>query len=275
MKNLMMAITLLFLSLVARAADVDVKETDNNAKIQQHTITLTAGSGPFVFGRPAWWKVSYRNQGKEPWVIPTPTESTSVFLFYTLVKSERRSGYRLGNYKITTIKSHDGLTMTSYDKIKPKLISIAPGKSYDFEVVLDRNWTGNIVPGRWNGWIEDEELKLRSNKSEISLTFTVDSIVVCLQKAMDETLDVTQRESYAEWLIKIMPGLDLHWWSEDTPIQERQKMEIEIRQKLQVFKAFLADKGNAKAIEGAIKNINRESGESDVSDSGLEKVRNK
>ena len=194
----------------------------------------------------------------DPWEITTPMESISTLVQFSQVGSSAPfSGYSLGHSTYTDVKRSDGVMMRATVVPKPKPIHIAPGKSHDFEVPFERDWSGHVVPGHWNVWIEDEGENLISNKIEIRLRFTADSIFACLQKASDESRDVLQREFYAAWLQEILPELNLRWPSGDKTVHEQRAIEIEIKQELQAFKLYLGETNNAQAIEAAMQRINR------------------
>lgn len=223
----------------------------------QHSITLDAGSGPFVFGRAVPLKVSYRNRGKEPWVISNPEESLSTRVRFNHAGiQEHPMGYSLGRFTLTSAKTPLGDTLIAKVAPDPKPVSILPGQSYDFEVPFERGWTGIFVPGRWNVWIDDEGVKLKSNALEVPLTFTVESIRLCQQRAADEKVHLYERKSHFEWLQKIMPGLTMRWTQENPPEEERMKMENELKRKLHEFDLFLAGKGNEQTIKISIDGIN-------------------
>ncbi len=230
-------------------------------KQPQHSIVLSAGDGPFVFGRDISMHVSYRNDGKTPWVVPTPTESISVLVRCRRSKSNQMpGGYSLGRITLTTIKGPDGQTITAREFPEPKPISIAPGKTHEFKVKFERDWNGDIVPGIWTVWIHDETLKLKSNRVKIPLRFTAESVAICLDIALDKKQDVYMRNWHARWLQKIMPGLKLQWWTWQDKMspKEKQEREDEIQRQLKAFQEFWKDKNNAQAIKKAIANINLE-----------------
>jgi len=251
MRSVMILFTLLSMCFVASYGASEVVET-------QHTISLAVGPGPFVFGSSVLLKVSYRNQGTDPWVIPAPKESVSAIVRYRLVGSkDQPSGYSLGRVTMTSVKRPDGAIMRTRVVPSPKPVSIAPGESYDFEISLERDWSGHVVPGLWSVWIEDEGVRLTSNKVEIPLRFTTTSIRACLQKASDEKRDRFQRKFYSKWVHEVISDFDLRWPSDDTPEQERQNMEVRIKKEIQAAKEFLSDKSNERVVEAAMENINR------------------
>ncbi len=131
-----------------------------------------------------------------------------------------------------------------------------PEQSYDFEVPVQRSWTGDLVPGRWDVWIDDEGLKLKSNVLEVPLIFTAESVRLCQQRAADEKVHLYERKSHFAWLQKIMPGLTMRWTQENPPEEERMKMENELKRKLHEFDLFLAGKGNEQTIQISIDGIN-------------------
>lgn len=227
----------------------------------QHSIVLSAGNGPFVFGRAISLKVSYRNESKAPWVVPTPTESLSVSLLYRPSGSDRHpQGYTLGRVTTTTVTMPDGKIITAHVMPNPEPLSIALGQTHDFIVEFERDWTGHVVPGIWTVWIEDDDAKLRSNLLEIPLRFTADSVAACLEITLDKGQSLYKRKEHASWLQKIMPGLELRWWSDDTPPKTQEQLQAEIQRQLEVFQKFWKDKANAQVVEAAIARINRESG---------------
>jgi hypothetical protein len=246
--------------LTASAAEV-------NSVPPSHTIVLTADAGPYFFGRVIWFTVSFRNGGKEPWVVPTPTESIAVNLYYRPSGSEQHpAGYSFGHKKFVTAHGPDGQEIDAIWIPHPKNISIVPGQSYDFRAAFERDWTGLLVPGLWNVWVEDdslcftnEDFKITSNRVEIPLDFTADSVTACLETATNNTKSVSERYHCAKWLQKIMPGLELHWPSDNTPAEKRLTMEAEIQEKLKGFKEYYFDKSHAPAIQAAIQKINQES----------------
>ncbi|MCD4823937.1 MAG: hypothetical protein K8S55_04975 [Phycisphaerae bacterium] len=154
----------------------------------------------------------------------------------------------------------NGLAGTVRRDPNPKPISIAPGKTHEFKVKFKREWNGNIVPGIWSVWIEDRTFKLESNRVEIPLRFTAESVAICLEIALDKKQDVYMRNWHARWLQKIMPDLKLQWWTwkDKMSPKEKQEKEDEIQRQLKAFQEFRKDKNNAQAIKEAIARINLE-----------------
>jgi hypothetical protein len=160
----------------------------------------------------------------------------------------------------TTVKGPDGREIIARESPAPKPISIAPGQSHDFKVAFERDWTGDLIPGIWTVWIEDDTLKLKSNLVEIPLHFTADSVTACIEIASDKKQHVLKRKEHAKWLQKIIPSVEFHWWSDDTPPQEQQRKQVEIQRQLEAFRKSLRDSNSAQATKAAIDRINREAG---------------
>jgi len=227
----------------------------------QRSIILSVGEGPFVFERNVSFTVSYRNGEPGPWVIPNPSESVNVGIRYRLPGSTKRQwgygGYNFGSNICTTIKFPDGLERTAWIMPVVNKITIAPGQTNEFKIDLYRGgWSGDLKPGIWTVWIVDDNLKLESNRIEIPLVFTADSIAACFEVAIDNKQPLYKRKKHAKWLQKIMPDLNLRWPSEDMPADKRLEMEPDIMKGLQSFKVFLNDPNNAGVVEAAIQNIN-------------------
>jgi hypothetical protein len=226
----------------------------------QRSIILSVGEGPYVFERNVSFTVSYRNGEQEPWVIPNPSESVNVGIRYRLPGSTKRQGgyggHSFGSNICTTIKFPDGQERTAWDMPVVNKITIAPGQTNEFKIDLERGWTGNLKPGLWTVWIVDKNLKIESNRIEIPLVFTADSIAACLEVAADNKQTLYKRRKHAGWLQRIMPDLDLRWPSEDVHADKRLEMEPDIMKGLQSFKVFLNDPNNAGVVETAIQNIN-------------------
>jgi len=226
----------------------------------QRSILLSADDGPYVFGRNVSLTVRYRNGEQDPWVISTPSESTAAGLRYRSSGSTNRQavygGYRFGNMIHTTTKWPDGHERSVWEMPIVNKITIAPGQTNEFKTFLERGWTEELKPDLWTAWIVDRELKLESNRIEIPLVFTADSIAACLEVATDNKQLLYKRKKHAKWLERIMPDLNLRWPSEDMPVDKKLEMDAVIMQRLQSFKVFLNDPNNAGAIETAIQNIN-------------------
>lgn len=268
MRRFTVPLVVFFVSLLPMCGADEVKPL-------QHAIVLSAGDGPFTFGQNISLKASYRNLGEDPWMVFfNPLESDRVWLRYALSESKKTSGYCIGCSKSVSIELPNGRKWISKTRVIPKVIPkpfpIEPGKSYDFEIPLERRWTGeriwtgDVAPGRWSVWIEDSGEQMKSNIVEIPLRFTADSIATCLQNVGDEKQELYTRVICAEYLQDIKPDLDLRWpsdppvWpTEGMSVDERQKVEREIRQKLQAFKVYMDEKGNTQAIETAIRSINK------------------
>ena len=247
---------ILILAVIAVTCSTSIAATTT-----ERSIILSVGDGPFVFGRVVSLTVSYRNGGKEPWVVPTPSESISVGLRYCPSGSEQHpQGYDFGCITTTPFKGPDGEEMEVRLFPDPKPVSINRGQVHEFKVVLERDWTGDLKPGLWTVWIVDDNLKVESNRIEIPLVFTADSITACLEIAADEKQHVYKRKEHAKWLQKIMPELKCRWWSDNTPSQEKQQMEAQVQRQLEAFCAFQNDSSKAKVTEVAISGINREAG---------------
>jgi len=243
---------ILILAVIAVTCSTSIAATTT-----ERSIILSVGDGPFVFGRVVSLTVSYRNGGKEPWVVPTPSESISVGLRYCPSGSEQHpQGYDFGRITTTPFKGPDGEEMEVRLFPDPKPVSINRGQVHEFKVVLERDWTGDLKPGLWTVWIVDDNLKLESNRIEIPLVFTADSIAACFEVAIDNKQPLYKRKKHAKWLQKIMPDLNLRWPSEDMPADKRLEMEPDIMKGLQSFKVFLNDPNNAGVVEAAIQNIN-------------------
>jgi hypothetical protein len=254
MRIAMIFAVLAAMSVMSPAADAKVDPP-------QRSIMLSADRGPFVFGRAVSLTVSYRNGGQEPWEVPTPSESTSVGLRRRPSGTEQHpGGYDFGRRTITTIKGPDGQEITARVVPIPKPITIAPGQSHDFKVLLERDWSGNLKPGLWTVWVEDHKLEMESNRLEMPLVFTADSLTACLEIAADDKQRVSKRKAHAIWLQKIMPELNCRWWYDDTPAPERQAMEAEVQRQLAAFRAWWLENSKAVASEAAISAINREAG---------------
>jgi hypothetical protein len=230
----------------------DVKEDP-----QQRSIIITVGKNPFVYGRPISLSVSYRNDAKDSWIVSSPSNSTSVVLYYRPTGSiQRPQGYSFGRIIYVPQKMPDGQVITFFEVPISRRVSIAPGKSYDFKIDLEWGWTKDFGPGLWSVWVVDKNLDIKSNSIDILLRFTADSAAACFEMAIDSNQEMYKRKLHAKWLRKLVPELDLRWPSDDTPKQEREEMEIRIKKDIQAAKEFLADKRNARAVEVAMENIN-------------------
>lgn len=228
----------------------------------QRSIILSVGDGPYVFERNVSFTVSYRNGEQEPWVVPTPSESVNAGIRYRLSGSTKRQwgygGYNFGSNTYTTFTLPDGQEVTAWVMPIVNHISIAPGQTNEFKIDLYRDgWSGDLKPGPWTVWIVDDNLKLESNRIEIPLVFTADSVAACLEVAADNKQPLYKRKKHAGWLQIIKPDLDLRWPSEDMPADKRLEMEPAIMKGLQSFKVFLNEKSNARVVETAIESINK------------------
>ena len=148
------------------------------------------------------------------------------------------------------------------DTVRPRVepLTIPPGKGHDLSIPLEPNWSGHVVPGMWTAWIRAHDVELESNRLELTLRFTADSVADCLEIAEAREEDTFKRKWHAAWLQKIMPGLELKWRTEDASPEGIARRNTEIEKKLQEFKLFLDDPKNAEAIQQAIDRINREAG---------------
>ena len=143
---------ILILAVIAVTCSTSIAATTT-----ERSIILSVGDGPFVFGRVVSLTVSYRNGGKEPWVVPTPSESISVGLRYCPSGSEQHpQGYDFGRITTTPFKGPDGEEMEVRLFPDPKPVSINRGQVHEFKVVLERDWTGDLKPGLWT----DNEKKI-------------------------------------------------------------------------------------------------------------------
>jgi len=170
-------------------------------------------------------------------------------------------GHALGQYKLVTIPNSDGtpfMVQTVGPRVEP--LTIPSGKSHDFTIPLERGWSGYLVPGKWTVWIAARDVELESNRLELTLRFTANSVAACLEMAERREERTSKRKWHAAWLQKIMPGLELKWRTEDTSPEGIARRNAEIEKKLQEFKLFLDDPKNAKAIQQAIDRINQEAG---------------
>ena len=215
--------------------------------------------GPLVFGRRVSLRVRYSNGEGGYWVIQNPAESLSVILRHLPSGSDKRpQGYSLGRVRLVTAIRSDGYEMTAEELPSPEPISIGPGQVYEFSIFFVRDWSTEVLPGLWTVWIDDRALKIESNRIEIQSIFTSDSIAACYEIASDSEQNVFKRRWHARWLQKIIPDLDLKWWSYDTPPQEMQPMQVEIQLQLEAFLEFLEDESNIQMVESAISRINSE-----------------
>lgn len=217
------------------------------------------------FGRVLLLKVCYQNLGDTPWTVTTPEVSSTTRLWCRRAGSEGPAG----GYHLGKAPSHPA----SYYKDGDKLSGVAgepmvipAGESHSFMLPLEQGWTGNLTPGLWDVWIRDSDADLTSNHLQIPLRFTTDSIAVCLEIVTDRKWERNKRDWHAAWLRRMMPGLDIRWWSPIDPPEDREKAETEIAQKLDDFRTFLRDPENAEAIQQAIARINREAGLPPVAD---------
>jgi hypothetical protein len=117
------------------------------------------------------------------------------------------------------------------------------------------------VPGRWTVWVGDRRTKLESNRIEIPLRFTADSITACVEIALDKKQLILKRKWHAKWLQRFMPDLAVDkWWWYDTPLEEQKARDKKNCQELERFRVFWEDEKNAEAIDAVIARINREAG---------------
>ncbi len=228
---------------------------------RDRSLALGAKSDPFIFGKPALLSVSYRNDGAMTWVVPKPTESLSVAVQYRRHGTEGRPhGYRLGRVLTATITDPDGQSVTAFENPVPTPMEIKSGKSFDFSVPLERAWLGHVVPGRWTVWIEDESLKLESNRLDIPIRFTADSVAACLEIAVDQEAYVSKRKSHAGWLQKIKPDLKLDWPRRDDAEAVKKQKEYRVQLALKEFEQFWEREKNSQAVADAIRKINEDAG---------------
>ena len=255
------------LLLCAVASHVLAQETQPAAERPERSIVLSVRDGAeIVFGRAVPLQICYRNDGKTAWALAdTPDKSVSVHLYYDLPGVRTLpQGYRFASMIHDHIKMPNGETWGVWQVPPKKPIAVAPGKTYEFSHEWERGWSGDVLPGRWVLWIDDEmangKEKLLSNRIEIPLRFTGESMTTCLAIARDKEQSVYKRKWHGQWLLKIMPTLQLTWWYEDATSREKKKGEEEILRSLKAFEDFINDKNNAEAIEKAIQAINREAG---------------
>jgi hypothetical protein len=228
------------------------------------SIDLSTPDDSFVFGRDVQLEIRYRNDAKQPWVVPKPDESAFVGLRFGPSETDMvRGGYDFGRVQVSREQLPDGTTMTSrlHPMVEP--VSVAPSEAYVFSAGLQRDWTGNLKPGRWTVRVVDRNLELESNRIDIPLRFTEDSVLACLEISRDKEAHLFKRKWHGEYLQKIMPELQLRWWRDyptEPPAQEREQMEEGIQRELDRFEAFWKDEDNRPEITAAIARINREAG---------------
>ena len=233
---------------------------------KDHTITVSIDGSP-CFARPVTAKVIYRNNGDAPWTLNTPTQSRGASILYRVVGTEGiPSGYPLGHGEALISYDQQGgriVSMTAPPRIP---LTIEPGQSHVFTVPLERGWMGYLIPANWTVWIKDREQKLESNRLEFPLRFTHDSVTACLESASNTKKRGSERAWHAEWLQKIMPGLELKWRPENPSPEGIARRNAEIEKKLQEFKLLLEDPKNAEVIKTAIARINQEAGLPPIAD---------
>lgn len=256
-----MAVTLL--CVLCHTFAVWGEEKTSDSEQPSHKIILVANGDSFSFGQDVSFQVRFQNTGKTPWKMPKPQESLSVKVQFRVPESTRRPyGYSLGRMTHTTVEVN-GETWTAMVAPAPEQTSIAPGETYEFSTDMERDWSGWLVPGHWDVWVEDhtdDPSILASNLVKIPLRFTEDSIAACLAIARDKEVHVYQRKWHGEWLKKIMPALQLKWWAESVSAEEQKRGDEEIQKNLKAFEKFVKDKNNAEAITKAIQAINHDAG---------------
>ena len=248
--------TLALLILMWRTATV----AGEQPKQPEHSIVLSAAERPFVFGRNIPLRVSYRNGREVAWVIPTPMESVFAGLQIQPFGSKRAVLHQFGRETVITTKNSDGQIITDIVSPIAKPMSIAPGKSHQFEVQFERDWSGNTRPGRWTAWVEDEALKIESNRLEIPLEFAPDSVDACLEIALDTDEHLFKRKWHAEWLKKLKPDLPLDWPREKDPEAIHRQKEPRIQAALKEFASFWEREKDSESMTEAIRKINDAAG---------------
>ena len=256
----MRTLTILTLAMLFSVCHTSPVAGDDQ-KQPEHSILLSAGEAPFVFGRIIPLRVSYQNGGKVAWVIPTPTESANVGIRFRTVGSKGLpAGYDLGQRIVTTRKLPSGLIIEDISSPIPKPVSIASGKSHQFQVEFERDWSGHVVPGRWSAWVKDETLELESNHVEIPLEFAPDSVKACFEITVDTDQYRSKRKQHAEWLQKLMPDLQLDGPRSNDPEAIQKQKEVRIQTALKEFASFWEREKDSESMTEAIRKINEAAG---------------
>jgi hypothetical protein len=235
---------------------------DASPPLERHEIRVAvSGQEPFVFGTVLGLKVTYRNRDLAFWEVSDPPKSPGVRLNYKPAGStERPQGYGMGRLIRTVTQGPGGMRMEATALPKVEKVRIEPDKTLEFDAPFERGWTGDVVPGHWTVWIEDETEQVKSNKIDIAFVFTPESMRICLAIAQDKSQPILKRKSHANWLRKIDAKLQLTWPRDDLSETEKAKMEDPIQASLKEFQAFIDNQANEKSVLDAIGEINRAAG---------------
>jgi hypothetical protein len=257
LRGLGAAMVVLELALAQAWSAEEPKPDQDVTKVPK--IRVDVGKGPYVFGAPVKLHITYRNDSTKAWTLKDPAGSLGVRVSYRIQGSTgRQQGFFMRDYEVAFAPMSNGQVMTTWVVPQEEEVTLAPHATREFDVRVEKDWTGNVVPGRWEVWVADEGQKLESNHLEISLRFMDESIKTCLAVARDKSENRTKRKWHGEWLQKIDPALQLQWPDDNASVETRATMERAIQKALTGFEAFLVDEKNGKAIEEAIRAINRE-----------------
>jgi len=229
--------------------------------LSPHTIVLDADKGPQVFGKLLSLRVTYHNSANEAWRLTNPSTSRNVRLNYRPRGStERPQGYGMASATTVVTKGPNEQSIEAFVPPKVEISTIDLGKTLVFNVNFEKGWTGDVVPGHWTVWIEDQTEKLQSNQIDIVLRFTRESLKICLAVAMDKSQPLIKRKWHANWLQKVDGSLKFVWPSDEESGASKAKMEDAVQMSLKGFQTFIDDVKNEKKIADAILEINRSAG---------------
>lgn len=233
----------------------------SGADKSKRQIELTVQEPSIAVGRPIRMTLKYKNSGETPWTIADPQESIAVLLQYRqMASTERPYGYSLGKTSNVTVKGPSGQIVSAVVVPNPQPIMIGSEKSREFEIVLERDWTGNLAPGRWIVWIDDQSESLESNRLKLAIQFTPDSVEACLKIAVDKEQLLDKRKWHAEWLQRINPELKLQWPDEKSAEAVQVSREYEVQRQLKKFADFWKANKNSATLRERIAQINTAAG---------------
>lgn len=253
-----MRFALLLIACVCYGQNVE----QNNSQLKR-TLELKTKKSIWTYGRPLVLLVSFQNQSKDPWVLERPDKSRYSGVKYLDVSYRaRKLGHTFGRLEQSEHRHPDGSVQTWITIPKVEKITIAPGKSYDFEVTIEGEWwTGWMAPGVWHAWVYytregHESDVLKSQVLVIPQKFTMESIEACIEKIGNEGFR-GHWTAESKWLTMIRPDLSFKWPNRNYSDKEKKAMLSRTERNLAEFKAYVKDPKNAKAIRDAIAEINR------------------
>ena len=165
--------------------------------------------------------ITYENPGANGIVMENPSKSLYVTMHVVDTKTQEDMSYSMGKIEVTDIDSASG----QYALVEPpnEEIQIEPKSSFTF--TSDVNSRLYLRPGEFECVLIDHDDE-ESNRAQITIEFTKESVPDLLELARDENQDYGRREWAMDWLQELYPEFKLNLSLEDDSDYIKKQNEV-------------------------------------------------